>query len=238
MITSQCTIMGDEELPMTMQVGMLGTDGVLLAGDTRICRKPLDGVQAPWQFYDGPKLMISQSGRIAVSCAQNMNAAKDVAQAIFREMSYGDHPECEEQVKKTALSAARGRNVECLIAFCDPLPCFYSLQYTKREGADENIDCQRITTCVAAGDTRNPAVFWGMKYYRLLPLDQLKHLAACMVVSAAALNTAAINGLEMVYCTRQGCQRVPDDSTRILESMAKTKIVQVGDFVLNGRGGL
>jgi hypothetical protein len=73
-----------------------------------------------------------------------------------------------------------------------------------------------------------------MTYYRMLPLDQLKHLGACMVVAGGELNSAAINGLEMVFCTREGCQRVPDVDVRALESSAKTKMVQVGDLVLNG----
>ncbi len=228
----QCTI-GNEELPMTLQVGMLGTNGVLIAGDTRLSRDPQPGIDAPWQFYNGPKILISESRRIAVSCAHCMQTGKEIAAGIFTGMTHGDHPACEQQIREIALSACRGRNVECFIAFSDPLPSLYVFRYGKRDSKDD-IESQRIISCAATGDTRNPAVFWGMSYYRLLPLDQLKHLAACMVASAAELNSALINGLEMVYCTQEGCQRVPDESTRALEISAKTRMVQVGDLVLNG----
>jgi hypothetical protein len=113
---SRCTI-GDNELPMTLQVGMLGTNGVLIAGDMRLSRKAQPGINAPWQFYDGPKILISPSGRIAVAVAHCMQTGKDIADAIFARMTHGDHPACEREIRDAALSVIRGRNVECLIAF-------------------------------------------------------------------------------------------------------------------------
>jgi hypothetical protein len=214
---------------MTIQLGMLGSDGVILAGDTRIHRNPLSGMDAPWHFYSGPKIKISDSERIAVTCARDMQTANDVADSIFANMTHGDHPDCQRQIREIAVSAARGRDVECLICFVDPLPSLYQFQYVN---AGEEIYCQRITTCVPAGDLRNPAVFWGMKYYDLLPLDQLRDLAACMIVSAGELNSAAINGLEVVLCTREGCKRLPEEAARALESDAKSKMRRIGEIVL------
>ena len=67
----------------------------------------------------------------------------------------------------------------------------YLFQYVRN---GEFVQSQRITGCVPAGDIGNPAVFWGMSYYRLLPIDQLKHLAACMVVAAGEIGNTAIGG--------------------------------------------
>src|SRR5271157_1399575 len=206
---------------MTMQVGMLGTDGIVLAGDTRVIRTPLNGIEAPWQYYGGPKIRISNSGRIAVSCARDMQTANAVADAIFSNMTHGDHPSCEQQIKEIAITAAHGRDIECLIVFVDPLPSLYLFQCVN---SGEDIECQRIITCVAAGDTKNPAVFWGMSYYKLLPINQLKHLAACMVVSAGELNSSIIGGLEIVFCNSEGCRRLSEESVRELELSAKYKI--------------
>lgn len=213
---------------MTIQVGMLGTDGIVLAGDTRVFRNPLTGVQAPWQHYQGPKIRISNSGRIAVSCAHDMQTAHDVADAVFAGMTHGDHPSCEREIKDIGSAAAHGRNIECIIAFADPLPCLYLFQYIN---GGNDIECQRIISCVPAGDTRNPAVFWGMRYYQMLPVDQLKHLAACMVVAAGELNNGTIGGFEIVFCTSEGCRRLPEESARALESSAKDKIRRIGEFI-------
>ena len=106
---------------MTLQVGMLGDNGVVLAGDMRVHRDPLAGINAPWQNYQGPKIQISDSGRIAVSCAHDMQVGKEVARAIFANMTHGDHPSCEREIKDIGSAAAQGRNVECIVTFVDPL---------------------------------------------------------------------------------------------------------------------
>jgi hypothetical protein len=211
---------------------MLGTDGIVLAGDMRVSRNPLTGVNAPWQNYQGPKIQISDNGRIAVSCAHDMQTGKDVARAIFANMTHGDHPSCEQEIKDIGSSAAQGRNVECIVVFADPLPSLYVFQYLN---GGNDIECQRSISCLPAGDTRNPAVFWGMKYYEMRSLDQLKHLAACMVVAAGDLNNGVIGGLEVAFCTTSdGCKYLPEDEARELESSAKDKIRRIGEFILKG----
>ena len=216
---------------MTMQVGMLGTDGVILAGDTRLNRSPPSGVQAPWMNYGGPKIRISDSGRVAVSCAHDMQTANDVADAIFANLTHGDHASCEREIKELGIAAARGRDVECIVAFSDPLPSLYLFQYITND-AGVHSHSQRIIGCVPAGDTRNPAVFWGMNYYTLLPVNQLKNLAACMVVAAGELNTSIIGGFELVFCTRDGCTRLSQESARELQIRAKAKIAHIGELIL------
>ncbi len=37
---------------MSLQIGMLGQDGVILAGDSRINAKPIPGADAPWMSYE------------------------------------------------------------------------------------------------------------------------------------------------------------------------------------------
>jgi hypothetical protein len=216
---------------MTMQVGMLGEDGVILAGDTRINRKPMPGFHAAWMSYDGPKIRISDSGRIAVSCAHDMQTANDVADAIFSGMAGGDYAGCEREIERLGTAAAQGRNIECIVVFVDPLPCLYFFQHVKIDDA-VHVHCQRIIGCIPAGDTQNPAVFWGMSYYKLLPVEQLKHLAACMIVASAELNSSIIGGFEIVFCTKDGCNRLADDLARELQVASKEKIHRIGDLIM------
>jgi hypothetical protein len=127
----------------------------------------------------------------------------------------------------------RGRGVECLIAFSDPLPSLYVFRYAKGEH-DDDIESQRIIEFAATGDALNAAVFWGMMYYRALPIEELKYLAACTIGSGSQMNSAIVNGLEMVFCTTHGCRRLDDEATRELMSTAKSRIEQVGDLILKG----
>jgi len=216
---------------MTLQVGMLGTDGVILAGDTRINRKPLSGFHAPWKSYDGPKIRISDCGRVAISCAREMQTANDVADLIFTNMTRGDHASCEREIKQFGTRAAQGRDVECIVAFADPLPCLYLYEHVK-VGETVHNECQRIIGCVPAGDTQNPAVFWGMSYYKLLPISQLKHLAACMVVAGGELNSSIVGGFEIVFCTKDGCSRLSAEPARELQSLAKERIRSIGELIM------
>jgi hypothetical protein len=67
---------------MTLQIGMLGQDGVILAGDSRINAKPIPGADAPWMSYEGQKIHISKSGRIAVSCPHDLQSGSHVASEL------------------------------------------------------------------------------------------------------------------------------------------------------------
>jgi hypothetical protein len=135
------------EPPMTLQIGMLGLDGVILAGDTRVNVPNLSNADAPWMSYEGQKIHISKSGRIAVSCAHDLQSGRRVAEAIFAKMSRGDHPSCECEIAEVGAAAAQGRDIQCMVAFSDPLPSLYIYTHAKVGDSQLN-DCQRIISCV------------------------------------------------------------------------------------------
>jgi hypothetical protein len=217
---------------MTLQIGMLGLDGVIIAGDTRVSVPTLASTDAPWISFDGQKIHISKSGRIAVSCAHDLQSGSRVAEAIFAQMTHGDHPGCEREIEELGAAAAQGRDIQCMVAFADPLPSIYIYTHAKVGDSQLN-DCQRIISCAPAGDCRNPAAFWGMTYYKQLPIDKLKRLAACMVVAGGKLNSAMIGGFEMVLCTKGGCVRVDEASTKELERQAHAKMQTIGELIMS-----
>jgi hypothetical protein len=72
--------------------------------------------------------------------------------------------------------------------------------------------CHRIMTYIFAGDADNASTFWAMRYYSCLHpeskrMDKLIPLAAQVVVDAKHLNSAIIEGLEIVVCDRSGIRR-------------------------------
>jgi hypothetical protein len=69
--TSQCTI--GEELPMTMQVGMVGTNGIVIAGDTHHSVSPMfANLMGVRHGYGSTKIRTDEAGRVAVTCAMDM----------------------------------------------------------------------------------------------------------------------------------------------------------------------
>lgn len=211
-----------EELPMTMQVGMLATDGIVLAGDT-------------WSHsettvrsgYSSSKIRINDTAQIAVTCARDMVLASHVAEAIMSGVQGKDWQNCERFIRDAACEAAGERDIECIVAFAGNLPALYQFQYVKGEKY-----CSRIIDCIHAGDVTNAAVFWTMRYYRHLPVDRLSRLAAHLIVTSAKLNTATIKGLEVVFCKASGFQRLPVKQTLALQTTARELDERIGELIL------
>src|ERR1700687_5047731 len=67
--------------PMTMQVGMVGSDGIILASDTKIWAQPPGLGRTITAGLS--KIKISESAKIAVLSAGDMSASSRVADAII-----------------------------------------------------------------------------------------------------------------------------------------------------------
>jgi hypothetical protein len=71
-----------QEIPMTIQIGMVGTDGILIARDTKWTAEPLligRNWAAGRHGFNSSKIKISPERHIAVSCARNMETASHMA---------------------------------------------------------------------------------------------------------------------------------------------------------------
>ena len=58
-----------EDPPMTFQVGMLGSNGIVLAGDTLWSASPFQGGYLVRNTYGSGKIRVSETKRIAIACA-------------------------------------------------------------------------------------------------------------------------------------------------------------------------
>jgi hypothetical protein len=224
----------EEELPMTVQVAMVGTDGIVLAGDTRHSIKPRFEGAAARYGYGSTKIRIDDEGKIAVCCAMDMVAAKRFADRILSELiNEGPTTNRERRIKEIGIEVADGlcggRDIECLIAFADSLTTFYRFRFM---GADREASVDQIFDAAPAGDTVNSAIFWRMRYYTRLPISQLIVLASHLVVSAGELNTAMIDGLEIVLCDSNGFRRLSQDENREWADRAIERGKRIGDLVL------
>lgn len=63
---------------MTMQVGMMGSNGIILASDTRIQRSLVRCEMGIWHTSGGYKIKISENKKIAVSRAHDLWEAERI----------------------------------------------------------------------------------------------------------------------------------------------------------------
>jgi hypothetical protein len=206
---------------MTMHVGMVGTDGIVLAGDTLQWANPLpDSVPSQtgistWMNQTLSKIKISDDRKIAVACAGSLQEAYPLADAFIAGLStqIRQYPEgrIQEITQEFADSQPRWRGVECLVLFSEPQPNLYHLQCLPDEitGRAQAPQCCAVPMYTFAGDSLNGAIFWAMRYYRILPpakqtVCHLQRLAAQIVADAGALNAGSVGGLELVYCDQLG----------------------------------
>lgn len=225
-----CVLSESEELPMTMQVGMVGTDGLVLAGDTR---QYVERSGRTWSSYNSSKIRLDATGRMAIACARNMEVSLRIAEKIFAELPVVNVEDRAVRIQNIGMGIAAGFDAECIVAFADPVPSLYAFLCDKiGNGRCDELD--RILT----GDAGNPACFWAERYYtRFLGVSQLTRLAAQIVVAAGTMNSGSIQGLEVVTLEAAGFRRWSKEENYALEFAADGLGKQIGELVL-GRPAL
>jgi hypothetical protein len=210
---------------MTLQIGMVGNDGVVVVGDTW---QHVEPAGKSWFGYHASKLRVSDSGRIAVACARDMDTSTLIAEEIFQKL--GDvSRNRRSEIFEIGTRLASGRDSECLVAFADPQPSLYLFLCDK----SGNRRCEEVYSCFPTGDAGNSAMFWPMQFYNgALSVGQLTRLGALAVVSAAKLNSGSIGGLEVLTCDTDGIRCWSRQESETLESDMQKLLKQIGDLVL------
>lgn len=209
---------------MTMQVGMVGTDGIVLASDTKwidhVNRAPLTPIRS---ISSKSKIKISHKRGIVISYARNMETSGPIADSIIAELTDSDMAEPEIPIENLAAKVIKEAtekpgnriDVHCLIVLSRP-----TLRLFRVRTIGYTAPCEEIIGQAVAGDVENSAVFWPELYYRELPVRHLARLAAQFIVMAGKIHSGSIGGLEVVLCDSSGFHRLSADSNRRLESAA------------------
>jgi hypothetical protein len=195
---------------MTMQVGMIGSNGIILASDTRWQRALVRCDMGTWHTSGGYKIRISKNKKIAISCAHDMCEAGRIASELLIALDGIDIYAREQTIRDIALTFPHDLAVECFVAFAAPEPSLFIIQHPK----DSTYPIIQIVLEKAfAGDTLNPAAYWAERYYEGLPVDKLKHLVAQVIAEAGRLNPALIGGLDIVLTDAGEFIRLPKNET-------------------------
>jgi hypothetical protein len=245
----QISVKFEDELPMTMQVGMVASDGIVLASDSleyaeqRVSRFSSRSGVEPRITYSASKIRVAEHGKVAVSCAGDVGESFDLADAILsrlsREFWASPEPRIEETVK-TGMEKQEWRGAESLIVLSEPSPSLFLLQcLLKDEKTGERRPlCRRVPMWAFAGDSTNAAVFWAVRFYRSIPsesrtIETLKPLAAQIVTDGGHMSSGSIGGLEIVYSDRSGIHALSSSQNQALEAEAALRGSRIQEMILS-----
>lgn len=233
-------------IPMTMQVGLVGLGGIVLASDTRITTEPA-GVtsekigRAIRCAAACSKIKFSDNGSMAISCAEDVESACLVAEHIISDLTAEELanpdliPDAITRIAETVLSNGK-RGVQCLVVLADHGGLLFRLQYGQTDPKNPNSDwkaaCGPCITRGFAGDVTNPAIYWAEQYHcEFLPVRQLVPLAAQLIISAHQLNNGFVDGLEIVICEDSKISLLPPAQVAELKAKAGKLNKTIGAMV-------
>jgi hypothetical protein len=209
---------------MTMQVAMVGADGIVLASDTKYAYTP-DGDDGPRHTYASSKIKINRDASIAVAFARNMDTSSDIADAVIAGLTdkdWMDGPTFPiQRVAQKVVDSTDRKDAQCLIVSARPSLALFKLDVGTLNGERNRAHCWQIGDKAIAGDNHNPAIFWSERYWGSAPIKHLIPIVAHLIISAKRFNSGGIEGLEIVACDGGGVRRLSDESILELESKSK-----------------
>ena len=231
-----------EEPPMTMQVGLVGSDGIVLASDTKWTHPPKDRLSSGKRYTSvGPKIEIHRAKNIAVCMAGDMQSARRIAKLIIQEWKAEDsrYPEdALERIGQQVLQQDRS-GAQCHVVVGASSPQLFSFEFCELEdGWTPSI--RRESGKFIAGDCANASTFWAERYCKVfqslhLGVERLIPLAAHVVTSAASINNDGVGGLDIVICEKSSIRRLSEESISILMEKSEGWDRIIGDLFLNHR---
>jgi hypothetical protein len=239
----------EDEPPMTMQVGIVGSHGIVLAGDTLAWDYPNPDSIASRQELSTrmsqtvSKIKVSDDRKIAVSCAGYLREAYPLADGIIAALSPGfwQYPETRvcEIAKSYAASLPCWRDTQSFILLPDPMPALYLLDCLANARTNELLSplCRRVPLYAFAGDVLNGAIYWAMRYCRALSpemrtLGRLTRLATQIIADAGALDTGNIGGLEVMQCDSTGIHQLTERENETLLQEAQQRSNQIQQLII------
>jgi len=205
---------------LTMQIGIIGSDGIVLASDTQwtnVLQTTVNGEREATRTYRYSSKTKSND-QIVVSYAADQKTAQGTAQTILQTFADNDPQGVIEQIARN-IPVGERRDVQGLIAI--PPERLLRFDIGMQDGL-WTPSCEESFRYDFAGDMANTSKYWIYRYYDdLLTVEQLIPLAAYAILCSHVMNTAGIGGLEIVTCTASKITHVPRERLLDLQRMAK-----------------
>jgi 20S proteasome alpha/beta subunit len=213
-----------EDIPMTFQVGMVGTDGVLLASDTRMLRQ--EGCRTSSEIRKICQLEHPAMACCAAGDDHTMHIRDQFLSLRRKDRStptnellaqganerwkflYGDRSgQPFQHSKGSILVAEYSRNI----------PELWMLEF------GESHFVAFVGDKILSGDAISPAAFFIERYYRsTAKISELLPLAAHAILMAARLNPTGVGGLEIVVGRDGQFQKLDEDEIAPFRTFSET----------------
>jgi hypothetical protein len=218
---------------MTLHVALVGTDGIVLAGDRQILTRGEDDFAITSL---GSKIKTNSKAGVAVAWAGGDIArltADDLArqfETLKDEDSIRQFLSRSFQKHRAEVERKRQRE-ELLVISTRDLSRFVIATYPT-----DYVSWEWRSTKDFIGARASCGYFFSERYYRKLPVRRLIPLAAMVILQAGQLNEPSISGLQIVTCTSVGirelkvaseeaCVRLRERVDRYLEEQLLTPLV-------------
>jgi hypothetical protein len=205
-----------EEIQVTFQVGMVGTDGILLASDTLCMQGQSPDGSTIRSTYDTPKIQIDDEKGLAF-CWAGDELGSVATQLITDKVDATSHGDFKSFLRQSGqLSIIKARKIReslqstwrlnnCTVLVVVRIAqsvSLWKLVLIDPEGSTPHIIADPIITKMVTGDQSSPAVFLAERYYpkvRKLPVQDLVPLAAHTVLMASKFSSG-VDGLQIALC--------------------------------------
>jgi len=182
---------------MTIQFGLVGSDGVAIVGDTL----HYDSSAGTRTAFKSSKIRRNSQGTIAVAWSGKGNGLL-VSKAITQEMADGceiPQLEIEKIADRVWESLTFDGESDLIVAMRTPSPQLFRVHLGNAGASINNIHDK-----VVSGDGPNIAAYFVERYYQRRPIAELAAIAAHSVFLAQKFNSGGIGGLEIVLCRDDG----------------------------------
>jgi hypothetical protein len=222
---------------MTLQVGLVGTDGIVLASDKKavvfdpaLCTSLVS------------KILIDREKGLAGCCAGNEISAR-IRREIFSNSNLLQREYPQSPIEELATQIYRdipteeqagGNPSDLLIVSLNDLRHLYHLRMSATQCTLRLKENKHIQ-----GDLGNPARLFVEAYYSKKPIHGLVFLAAHTILTANRLNPTTVEGLEVVKCTTKNFEPVSESELQVLVVRSQKTAEQTersifrGPFLLN-----
>lgn len=207
---------------MTLQVALVGTDGIVLASD----RQVTDTTSGIARTFLSTKLLFSDDQKLVVACARD-DSSLVAGKRIVRELSSEKPSRLGLKMEAIgeeiiANKTSTGKDGEVLAVLLADLSQVFHLRITSSFQR-----CMPVFDKAIAGHDANASVFFVQRYYRRRPVNELIGMAAYLVEFGAKIALFdGIRGLEIVVCQSDGFHRLSSESINALQA-------RVNDFDQN-----
>jgi hypothetical protein len=209
-----------EDTPVTLQVALVGTDGIVLASDKKTVY--LDDVTTTSMTS---KILVDDSRTLALAYAGH-EISQLVARRVLEKPSALESKGPLIEVEKLAEAIYKEQITEdspyfrtdsqLLIVQRKDLSRFHVLRMDRKKWLAELRDTREVT-----GHATNTACFFTERYYRKAPVAALKLLVAHTIITAGKISPSGIEGLEILVCTPEKFEFLTPEEISALEKRSQ-----------------